>query len=216
MTPATLELSTTGARTAGARSSLYRSIALGFAPPSPSLHEAVGQGRFAADMRQASEMLPYGLPIDPDVMAGATPSLQTLEDTYVALFEIGGEYGAPIFLYEGEHGGGRMKVLDEVLRFYHWFGLRLGETGRDRPDHLATELEFMHALAFMEVNALAEGRDASPVRRAEHDFLRFHLHPFVTGVAEGLAAKNGAPFYPGLAHSAALFCQGEMEYLRAS
>ena len=105
-----------------------------------------------------------------------------------------------------------MKVIEEVLRFYHYFGLRLSEDKRDRPDHLASELEFMHVLTFKETEGLLQGVDRSAYRQAERDFLRFHLGDFVAVVANKIGAR-GAPFYSELAQVAHSFCAKELAYL---
>jgi DMSO reductase family type II enzyme chaperone len=139
-------------------------------------------------------------------------SYEEFQSAYIGLFEVGGEMGAPSPLYEGEYGGGRMKVMEEVLRFYHYFGLRLSEEKRDRPDHLASELEFMHLLTFKETEGLLQGADRSAYRQAEHDFLRFHLTDFVASVA-GKIGGRGAPFYSDLAQLAHGFCAKEFAYL---
>ena len=36
------------------------------------------------------------------------------------------------------------------MRFYDFFGLSLSEGQREEPDHLLTELEFLHYLAYQE------------------------------------------------------------------
>ena len=41
-----------------------------------------------------------------------------------------------------------MKSMEEVIRFYNYFGLKLSDERRIPPDHLATELEFLHYLTF--------------------------------------------------------------------
>jgi DMSO reductase family type II enzyme chaperone len=202
MAVTSVELLTPEAQAAGARSAIYRALAQGFRTPTDA-------ARVAGELREAVGGLPYALSAEGiDGVAGSAD----LDQAYLELFEVGGGHGAPCFLYEGEHGGGRMKVLDDVLRFYHYFGLRLSEERRERPDHLATELEFLHALSFKEASVLAGGGDPTPLRQAQRDFLRFHLVPFATAVAERLGA-SGAPFYPALASLAASLCQADRAYL---
>ena len=86
------------------------------------------------------------------------------------LFEVGAS-GPPCALYGGLHSEARMKTMEEALRFYHHFGLTLSEAARELPDHLSTQLEFLHFLAFREAEALDSGLDAGPYRRAQRDFV---------------------------------------------
>lgn len=211
MPSATLELRTPEAEATGARSSIYRALGRAFCPPTPALFEEVRSGLLGRDLHQAHAVLTYELALPGD-LANGLDGFAALESAYLALFEVGGPQGGPCFLYEGEYGGGRIKVMDEALRFYHYFGLRLEREQRDRPDHLATELEFMHALTFREASGLVAARAVDPLRKAERDFLHLHLQPFVSGVAVRLQ-DSGALFYPALADCAARFCQQELAYL---
>ncbi len=207
---ATVELTTPQAQATGSRSSLYRALARSFRFPSQELHQDLKTGVLSQQMQTAIAGLPYQLAVS--APAPADISFEAMENAYLALFEVGGEYGAPCFLYEGEHGGGRNKVLEEVLRFYHYFGLRLSQEKRDRPDHLATELEFMHALTFKEAAALAAGVDPTPLRKAQRDFLRLHLEEFASTVASSTQDRP-APFYPHLARCTSSFCQSDLAFL---
>ena len=212
MAAPTIELQTPETQAPGARSVLYQALSRAFRSPGPPFWQQVAAGQVAAAVREAAAALPYQLGLDGELSLGEGISLQDLESSYLALFEVGGEQGAPCYIYEGELGGGRMAVLDEVLRFYHWFGLRLNEARHERPDHLATELEFLHALAFQEAAALTSGASPEPLRRAQRDFARLHLEPFLSAVASRLAGA-AAPFYPHLAGWALSFCRHDLAYL---
>jgi DMSO reductase family type II enzyme chaperone len=199
---------------AGSRSLLYSLLAKGFRFPLPDQYESVKAGRFAAEAQEVAAKLPYnGLQVGP-LGRGDGAGYDEFQSNYIGLFEIGGKHGVPSFLYEAEYGGGRMKVMEEVLRFYHYFGLRISEEKRDRPDHLASELEFMHMLTFKETEALIQGKEKSAYLDAERDFLRFHLCDFVSAIA-GRIGGNGVAFYADLARLAEAFCQKEMDYLVA-
>jgi len=194
------------------RSLLYSLFARGFRFPMRADYESVKGGQFADEVQAVIANVPY------DGFEGTTlgwdeaVSYEEFQSNYIGLFEIGGQHGAPAPLYEGEYGGGRMKVMEEVLRFYHHFGLRLSEEKRDRPDHLASELEFMHVLTFKETEALLQGKEGGAYLKAERDFLRFHLSDFVAAVAEKVGG-NGVPFYADLARLAHGFCQREAAHL---
>ncbi|MFQ5902752.1 MAG: molecular chaperone TorD family protein [Candidatus Binatia bacterium] len=199
---------------AGSRSLLYSLLAKGFRFPLAEQYERVKGGQFADEAQGAAVHLPYnGLQVGA-LGRGDGAGYEEFQSNYIGLFEIGGKHGAPSFLYEGEYGGGRMKVMEEVLRFYHHFGLRISEEKRDRPDHLASELEFMHLLTFKEAEALMQGKERSAYLNAERDFMRFHLNDFVAAVASRVGG-SGVPFYSDLARLAQGFCQKELGYLVA-
>jgi len=207
-----LELKNAEETQLASRSLLYSLLARGFRFPVLEEYESVKGGRFADEVEGAIANLSYNGFEGAALGRDEEVSYEEFQSNYIGLFEIGGEHGAPSALYEGEYGGGRMKVMEEVLRFYHHFGLRLSEEKRDRPDHLASELEFMHLLTFKETEALLQGKEGGAYLKAERDFLRFHLNDFVAAVAERVGG-NGVPFYGDLARLAHGFCQKEMAHL---
>ncbi|MBI1997804.1 MAG: molecular chaperone TorD family protein [Deltaproteobacteria bacterium] len=196
----------------GNRSQVYSLLARAFRFPTQEDFQRVKDGQFAKAAQESLAGLPYNGLKGGELGRGMAASYEEFQSAYIGLFEVGGEMGAPSPLYEGEYGGGRMKVMEEVLRFYHYFGLRLSEEKRDRPDHLASELEFMHLLTFKETEGLLQGADRSAYRQAEQDFLRFHLTDFVASVAAKIGGR-GAPFYSDLAQLAHGFCAKELAYL---
>ena len=198
----------------GNRSQVYALLSRAFRFPSEEDFKRVKDGQFANAVQTSLGGLPYNGLKGGDLGRGMAASYQEFQSSYIGLFEVGGELGAPCPLYEGEYGGGRMKVMEEVLRFYHYFGLRLSEEKRDRPDHLASELEFMHVLTFKEAEGLLQGADRSAYRDAERDFLRFHLSDFTESVAAKVGGR-AAPFYADLAQLVHGFCAKELAYLSA-
>lgn len=199
----------------GSRSALYSLISKGFRFPMPEQFESVKTGRFADEVAQTIAHLPYDGLKGGELGRGTALSYDDFQGRYIQLFEVGGESGSPCFIYEAEYGGGRMKVMEEVLRFYHHFGLRLSQEKRDRPDHLASELEFMHVLTFREAEALLQGSERRAYLSAQRDFLRFHLSDFLATVASKVGS-SGVPFYSDLASLAGAFCQRELAHVQAS
>lgn len=210
----TITLTTPQEVHAGSRSRLYALLSQGFGLPSPSLHRAVQGGEFLAEVQEATRGLPYSLDLSGTLGKGMSLSFEELQGQYIALFDVGGPQGPPCSLCEVEYGGGRVKVMEDVLRFYHYFGLQLAEREgkRERPDHLSTELGFMHALTFKEAALLTEQQDVSAYRKAQRDFLRFHLADFLPEVARVVGPKD-APFYSDLARLGHRFCQQELAYM---
>ncbi len=187
-----VELKTEAAREAGSRSQMYRLLAQGFAFPVPAFYEEVRSGLYLSQVQAAAKGLPYSLEVSGQLGKGAGVSYDDFQSTHIAQFEVGGPDGAPVPLYEGHYGGGLLRDMEEVLRLYHHFGLSY--KGGFRPDHLQTELEFMHALTFGE--AASDG-DVSTYRAAERDFLQYHLQDLAGRVATGLKDRS-APLYPEL------------------
>lgn len=132
----------------------YLAMAQVFSYPSPEIWQRMSES---------------GL-VDPDL------SRETLEAEYLAAFEVG-RGGKPVALFEGINrpDNGRDGILQDLLRFYEFFDVRLNENDRDYPDHLVTELEFLAWLCQQEHAAEGKGDDASPFRLAARDFLDRHL-----------------------------------------
>ncbi|HZD41719.1 MAG TPA: molecular chaperone TorD family protein [Terriglobales bacterium] len=208
----TLKLDGTEAISTGSRSRAYALLACGFRFPSEADFQKIKDGQFASEAQESLAHLPYNGIQGGALGRGLAAGYEEFQSSYIGLFEVGGESGSPSPLYEGEYGGGRMKVMEEVLRFYHYFGLQICEAKRDRPDHLASELEFMHLLTFKETEGLLASIDRSAYRQAQRDFLRFHLTDFVSAVASKVGAR-GAPFYSELALLAHAFCSKDLAYL---
>lgn len=125
--------------------------------------------------------------IDPALTAEA------LEAEYLAAFEVGRD-SSPVPLFEGMHRGdmGRDGILEDLLRFYEFFDVKLSETDRDYPDHLVTELEFVAWLCMQEQAAEQKGSDAESFRRAARDFLTRHLGAWLPAFRRRLEATDTA------------------------
>lgn len=128
-------------------------------------------------------------------------SHEALEAEYLAAFELGRTASA-VPLYEGMHRGGqgREGILEDLLRFYEFFDVKLSETDREFPDHLVTELEFLAWLCLQEQAARCEGRDARPFLRAARDFLDRHLAAWLPEFGRKLQSTDTAyaQFMPAL------------------
>jgi putative dimethyl sulfoxide reductase chaperone len=219
-----LDLEKRDAISTGARSNLYALFASGFRYPTASLFEAVKDGQFLSEVKTAASQLSYPFTIEGTLGSGLSSDQRQFENQYLWLFDVGGpnpntgDWETPCFLCEAQYSGGRLKVMQEALRFYHHFGLSLSqEKGeRERPDHLSTEFEFMHALTFKEAEFRQQGKgDQALIRyqQAERDFLFFHLMDFLLQVA-GKVVRQNISFYSDLARLGEQFCQAELAYLQ--
>jgi DMSO reductase family type II enzyme chaperone len=187
-------------------------LARAFAYPDDGLFDDLEGGRWAREVQRA---LP-GLPFDPPSLAAMPEepamSRDELRTEYVRLFEVGAGGGAPCSLFAGHHETDRLRVMEELLRFYNYFDLRLAEG--QLPDHITVELEFMHYLASMEGESLAGGGDHESYRRAQGDFLERHLGRWLPVLREKTARQEPAPFFGKLVALADEFTRKDHDYLK--
>jgi DMSO reductase family type II enzyme chaperone len=208
MTIASLTVEDGAQLEAGARSVCYWWLAKAFSFPDPELRTAIASGECEESWRHAAGHLPFDL--SPD--EGGDASVDDLEEGYIGVFEVGpGKPFCP--LYEGSHRSGRMKLMEDVVRFYEHFGLRASP--EDQPDHLCAELDFMHYMSFKEAAALEHGEAADDLRRAQRDFLERHLCQWLPRFLERLQSSDRAPdFYRRQAVRAVEFCQRDLAWLK--
>lgn len=186
------------AREAALRSGLYSLFARSMAVPDPEFHRAVEEGELADAFAEALSGLPHLIEV-PDL--GRPPSShRDLQADYIGFFEVGLK-GPPCPLYEGafRKDMGRKAVMEDLLRFYEHFGLKMSEKVRELPDQLGAELEFMHYLAFLEAGECESG---SPARldllRAQRDFLARRLGAWAPGLAKRASERDAPPPYKNL------------------
>jgi putative dimethyl sulfoxide reductase chaperone len=198
-----------------ARSQLYLLLRLAFAFPDPDFFEAVRDGDFSLRLAELCSRLPY------DVLAQATLGLgragtdyADFEAEYIRLFDVGAA-GPPCPLYGGVYVGDRMKVMEDATRFYNFFHLRLSPQVRELPDHITTQLEFMHYLTYREAEVRPQGIDPAPLLRAERDFLARHLCRWVPRLRERLANKEAIPFFPALVDFTLAFLRADHDHATA-
>lgn len=204
----------TGGDPAAARSRAYQLLAAAFAFPDEELFDAVRDGSLAAALRDACCGLPFAV-ADPTALTAAPAEYLDFESEYIRLFDVGAS-GPPCPLYGGVYIGDRMKVMEDATRFYNFFGLRLSPETRELPDHLTTELEFMHYLTYREAVAHRDGDDAASLLRAERDFLARHLRKWMPRLEARLAKQAPAPFFADLVRFAVEFLEADHAHAAAA
>ncbi len=151
--------------------------------PTAAVQQAARDEQTVADLTELHVSAGYPAPPPFRMASRARP----LEQTYIAAFEVGVPE-PPVPLYETAYlrddAEQRKHVLEEIVRFYEFFDLRLGDRPVEMPDHLVVELEFMAALAEMEQLAAAAGDPGAAYQLAQRDFLARHLHPLVVQVVK--------------------------------
>ncbi len=197
------------------RTRLYAVLARGFSVPSQEAKEWEAQAADIGTLLAAFEELPGAAPVTDTVRvfqratAAVTdqPAIEAVTADYLELF-VNLRSGAGIPPYETEYTGGsndffKNQQLADLMGFYSAFGVgpRGGDGSRERPDHVAMELEFFQFLVWKESRAREAG-DAERVAvcvEAEQAFLREHLGCWTEVFARAVETNVCEGFYPALA-----------------
>ena len=208
-------LQTEAEKTAASRSRVYQLLAMAFSFPDAEFFESIRDGTLAAALGAACAGLPYDTVSLLEDLGTIQGSPDDFESEYIRLFDVGAG-GPPCPLYGGTYGGDRMKTMEDAVRFYNFFHLHLSEQMRELPDHITTELEFLHYLTFREAEVLQQNGDPSSLRRAQRDFLARHLCKWVPRMEAKLARQTTNPFFPALVRFAAAFFAADQAYAAAA
>jgi DMSO reductase family type II enzyme chaperone len=177
---------------AGARASLYVLLANALSYPTPELARALTSGTLHEELEALAPSLPFSLQIGLVQPAVPGPSPEVVEQEYLRLFEVG-PGRPPCPPYEGSHRRGRQEIMEDLVRFYEHFGVR--HQPGDLPDHLCTELEFLHYLAFKEAADLQSGGDVQSYVLAQRDFLARHPVLWLASLRSKLEHMQALPLY---------------------
>jgi DMSO reductase family type II enzyme chaperone len=208
-------LATEPGRVAALRSRLYAVLAIVFGFPDEELHASIRDGSVARAIAEIVVALPHGLAGAATLgLATAPESHVEFESEYIRLFDVGAA-GPPCPLYGGVYGGDRMKVMEDAVRFYDFFALRLVPAPHELPDHITTQLEFLHYLTFREAEACEQGVDPASLLRAERDFLARHLCRWLPQLRARLAKQTTCAFFPALVQFAEAYFAADRAYAAA-
>lgn len=184
------------ARAAERRSLGWRTLALAFYDPTEEWVKALLDGAVPAALSEATRWLDsdrerfvVGLEMLREFATnqqGSDPQdiLRDLKVEYARLFiGVAGPMEAPPYesVYRDRDPAGAVMVKGPstmaVERFYRRHGVQPASGHSDLPDHVATELEFMHCLSSREWEAWKkdESGTAKELRRAQQNFLEEHL-----------------------------------------
>ncbi len=179
-----------------ARSKLYQLFALVMDYPDQEWADAIGAGELADTLVPMLEQVESSLTTDIDrkALTDVGEDDHALAVEYTRLFDVG-PGGSPISLFGGHHQGGRTQAMEEVLRFYKHFGLTRDELTHELPDHLISELEFLHFMTFQEAKIEAQGGDASHYQRGQKDFIERQLGRWLPKLHPRLVEHEALPFY---------------------
>lgn len=190
------------------RSLVYRLFAQLYEYPEETLYKGLTEHDLLAQVKLSvlaldADMASAALwSLDPGVL-----TLSQLQDDYTRLFDVGATGRPPCPLMGGAYAGSsRMKNMEECLRFYNHFGLKLNQDQKAMPDQLGTELEFLHFLSHQQAALLQDQQPADAYRRAERDFLKRELLFWVPKMNTELGKIQDVPFYKSLSLVLESFC----------
>lgn len=200
---------------ATARSGVYQLLQRAFSFPDSAFYQEISQGRWQDELSRTLSALPFSIALAGGGLRDVGPSHDLFQVEYNRLFEVGVMGGPPCPLYGGHYERDRMRVMEEVVRFYNFFQLRLFQDKRLLPDHITVELDFMAHLARRESEAMQQQREVESYWRAERDFLERHLAKWVPILHQRLVAQKPSPFFATLVELADDFLRRDYSYLKA-
>lgn len=198
-----------------ARLGVYQALARLLACPDVDAHGAAVAGEWPERLAHDAKLLPFAF----DFGTASVDKSVTESDfqaEYLRLFEAGsGEAGPGAPLFGGAYGGGdRMKKLEEVVRFYEYFGLKASAEDPRPADHLATEMEFMKFLTLKEATS-ASPRLQTSFRRAQRDFLERQLTTWLPELSNRTRAQAPMPFWQWAVDRANAFAGADLAYVES-
>lgn len=185
-------------RTAIARGAVYAFLARSLAYPSDVHRQALADEILPVlrGVRPSDDTLARALAAALDAYAA---SCDEPRGAYLALFPAVGQGELAVYetVYRTRDLFQEAEILADIAGFYRAHGLVVGALERERPDHIAVELEFMAFLARKRAHALAElGRaQVATCRATEVAFLRDHLGAWAPLLGTELARVAPHPFY---------------------
>jgi len=197
-----------------ARFAMYHTLTDALEFPTRTFWEDVGCRMFADGVQALIEGLPYALA--PDLpLEGLAENGEYIDfqAEYIRLFDVG-VARPPCPLYAGEWGMPRRRAMEDALRFYRYFGLKMNEDARELPDHVTVQLEFMQVMTHAEGEARASEQDPTPLIRAERDFLQRHLARWWPLLRKKIPSQQPSAFYDSLTALTETFLVADHAYVR--
>jgi DMSO reductase family type II enzyme chaperone len=198
-----------------ARSGVYQVLGRLLSLPDAESHATAQAGGCPEALVNAAELLAYDFDFGSCTLA-ADVTAEDHQAEYLRLFEVGsGDQGPPASLLGGVYSSAdRMRSLEEVVRFYEYFGLRTSPEDPRPADHLSTELEFLQYLTFKEAASSSPRLQAS-FSRAQQDFLDRQLTTWLPQLVEKVEAQDPSPFWLWAVQTASNFAAADAEYVQA-
>jgi DMSO reductase family type II enzyme chaperone len=195
------------------RSSLYQHLVEMLTYPSENFLHSCRSGERDRSISDLLRMFPYDLPWQTDT-CNADEVVSTLPSEYMRVFELPID-GQPCALYGGVYTGNRREVMEELLRYYRFFGLSIDKAqNEDLPDSIPTLLEFFQFLTHKEAGA-GDKDEVASVRLVQKDLLAKHLTQWVPAIQSQLAQRKPPEFYRNAIDLLNAFTAAELGQLAA-
>lgn len=199
---------------AAARSKIYGLFAEALGYPQGASVIRLLDGDLHAELGEALEFSPLDVTVPPALaFPDSRSAIRELQIAYTELFDV--TSGTPqVSLLERRYGDTpEQKLWEQLFGFYAHFGLDFS-TGyaAEQPDHVLTELGFMHYLSFIEAGTAG---DPDPYRRGQRDFLARHLGTWASALADKLAAVDEPGPFSAIARLLADVVEADRRYLDA-
>lgn len=172
---------------AAARSKIYGLVAEALTYPQGASVIRLLDGDLLAELGEALESSPLEVTVPHTIdLPNSHAAIHELQIAYTELFDV--TAGTPkVSLLERRYKDTpEQKLWEQLFGFYGHFGLDFSAGyAAEQPDHLLTELGFMHYLSFIEAGTAG---DPDPYRRGQRDFLARHLGTWARALSDKLAA----------------------------
>ncbi|MDK1024530.1 MAG: molecular chaperone TorD family protein [Gammaproteobacteria bacterium] len=195
------------------RSTLYHHLAEMLTYPSANLLRSCQAGDQDRNILEVLRQLPYELPWTLDTCSTDKIVLK-LASEYMRVFELPID-GQPCALYGGVYTGNRREVMEELLRYYRFFGLSTNQAkDGDLPDSIPTLLEFFQFLTHKEAGA-GDADEVLSIRLVQKDLLERHLTRWVPAIKSQIEQRKAPAFYRSTVNLLNEFTSAELGRLAA-
>lgn len=185
-----------------ARAAAYRSLSALYYPPDKSIGDYL---RALAEAWAVGQ--PDLLPLVARMQQEADPHALLLAYTplFLGPFKVLAPPYGSVYLEEKREVMGAS--TQDAAHLYRQAGLDLSAAGKEIPDHIAIELEFMYYLSYRQMEALeSDDRETAHDWLARQiDFIDRHLGRWIDPFAEALVQNTSSVFYRSLAEATAAF-----------
>ena len=208
-----------------ARAVVYRTLSIGFQPPTAARLDRIGAREgvpvVTAALRRLDRRNPDAGPLGQSgarLASLSIPAADALDTIYWRLFghTTRGLICACETEYGPDNGFHQPQQLADISGYYLAFGLRSAAASDARADHIACECEFMDFLNRKEALLLSNrtrwshGPETLDVtEKAERTFLRDHLGRFGRAFAARVAAEDGNGYFGALGRLLLAFVDAE-------
>lgn len=193
-----------------ARTGVYQALARLVSTPDEDTYTAAMAGEWGDRLTDAGKLLAFPFSFGNATVPAAT-SREDFEAEFLRVFEVGPE-GPPAPLFGGAYGGNRMQRLEEVVRFYEYFGLTTSAEDPRPADHLATELEFLKYLTYKEAVSSSPRLQGS-YRRAQQDFLDRQMSGWLPSLVEKTHAAGTWDYWEWVVDTIAGFVAADTRHI---